>query len=273
MKKIPNSRRKLDAELARCCERGQSVQLVRTSMADAIIGQLLDGGVVKGGCALKFRFGYTKTRFTTDLDTARNQDINGFIDKLGLALNTGWNGFTGTIVERNAARPEGIPPSYIMRPFDIKLAYNGKSWMTVPLEVGHDEIGDTSEPDYFISDEMVALFTKLGFPAPKPIPIMPLHHQIAQKLHALTGLNSVRAHDLVDLQLLMKHGDVDFRKTKAVCERLFLSRKMQTWPPSIVKGENWEGLYNHAKEDLPVLQTIDEAIVWGNKLIKRITEA
>jgi hypothetical protein len=70
-----------------------------------------------------------------------------------------------------------------MQPFEAKLSYNGKSWLTVPLEVGHNEIGDADEPDFKVANDIVVLFEKVGSPAPSPIPCMALHHQIAQKLH------------------------------------------------------------------------------------------
>lgn len=273
MTKIPNSRRNLDLALERLHGRGREAQQARTSMANVIVGQLLPCGVVKGGSALKLRYGYANTRFTTDLDAARDEDLEIFIDELAASLESGWNGFTGTIAEREPAHPTGVPEGYVMQPFDIKLAYNGKSWVTVPLEIGHDEIGDTDEPDHSISEDMVDLFTQLGFPAPRPVAIMSLHHQIAQKLHGLTGENSARAHDLVDLQLIAAHDDIDMPRTKEACVRLFASRRKQVWPPTIVKGRDWDEIYDHAKEDLPVLPTVDEAIVWGNRLVMTISEA
>lgn len=30
-----------------------------------------------------------------------------------------------------------------MQPFEIKLSYEGRHWLTVPFELGHDEIGST----------------------------------------------------------------------------------------------------------------------------------
>ena len=35
-----------------------------------------------------------------------------------------------------------------MQPYDVKLSYLGKSWVTVPLEVGHNEIGTGWESLY-----------------------------------------------------------------------------------------------------------------------------
>ncbi len=44
-------------------------------MANIVVGQLLPGGAVKGGSAIKLRFGEGVTRFTTDLDVAWANDL------------------------------------------------------------------------------------------------------------------------------------------------------------------------------------------------------
>jgi hypothetical protein len=243
---------------------------VRTVIANTIIGQLLPRGTVKGGTSLKFRYGDKATRFTRDLDAARVEDIDTFLTNLDAKLKSGWNGFTGRIVRKEPAHPKDVPGEYIMQPFEIKLEYNGKSWVTVPLEVGHDEIGDTNDPDYYISSDIVTLFDQLGFPAPSPIALMPIPHQIAQKLHALSGEGSERAHDLIDLQIIVSNEEVDYALTKNACTRLFDSRKLQAWPPTITRGDNWDSLYAAQSESLDVLATIDEAVVWTNYLIRRI---
>ncbi|ACV21339.1 protein of unknown function (DUF1814) [Slackia heliotrinireducens DSM 20476] len=242
----------------------------RTTIANAIVGQLLPSGVVKGGTALKLRFGNSATRFTTDLDTARSESLDRFIDELSERLDEGWEGFTGRIVTRTPASPADVPHRYVMQPFDVKLSYAGRAWCTVPLEVGHNEIGDACEPELSMSPDVAEMFTLLGFPEPGPIPLMPLHHQIAQKLHGLSEPNSKRAHDLVDLQLISKHGSVDLRKTRETCERLFAYRKAQPWPCEIRCGTGWGELYASAAADLPVLQDLNDAIEWANELIHAI---
>lgn len=49
-----------------------------------------------------------------------------------------------------------------MRQSDIKLSYNGKSWMTVPIEVWHNEIGDVDDPDMIVPVEVSKVFESLG---------------------------------------------------------------------------------------------------------------
>lgn len=61
-------------------------------------------------------------------------------------------------------------------------------------------------------------------------------------------------------------------KSRARCGRL-VHRRMQSWPPTIVKGSGQDELYQNAKGNLPVLQTADEAIFWANELIARIEES
>ena len=82
-------------------------------MANAIVGQMLSDGVVKGGSSLKLRYGDANTRFTTDLDTAYRQEIDNFISTLEGRLRDGWSDFSGRIIKRSQARPEGVPIEYV----------------------------------------------------------------------------------------------------------------------------------------------------------------
>lgn len=272
MPKRPNSRRNLDIAIERIAGRGRDFVQARTIMADAVVAQMLPDGAVKGGSALKLRFGDEGTRFSEDLDTARVSDIEEYVGELSDALESGWQGFTGTVVRREPATPAGVPTNYVMQPYDVKLSYLGKSWATVPLEVGHNEIGDAEEPDMVVPQDAARLFEALGFDPPSAIPVMRLSHQISQKLHGLSEEGSRRAHDLVDLQLIFQKGDVDFTETRSTCERLFAYRGQQAWPPVVKVGANWESLYAEAAEGLAVIQDVPEAVEWVNLLIKAIAE-
>ena len=57
-----------------------------------------------------------------------------------------------------------------------------------------------------LPSEIVQIFSKLGFPDPEPIPLMPLKYQVAQKLHGLTAKDSDRVRDVIDLQLIARAG-------------------------------------------------------------------
>lgn len=179
MIKLPNSRRNLNVATEQLVGRGQSFIEARIIMTDAIVAQLLPDGAVKGGSSLKLRFGDSMTRFSVDLDTARQSDIETYIARLDNALALGWEGFSGVIVKRRPATPNGVPEGYIMQHYDVKLSYLGKSWITVQLEVGYNEIGDADDKEMIIPTDASKLFQALGFPPLQPVPVMALHHQIA----------------------------------------------------------------------------------------------
>lgn len=273
MGKKPNSMRHLDDAIRRSCGGAMDEFIhVRTVMANAIVANLLPNGVIKGGSAIKMRFGDAKTRFTTDLDTATSTDPEVYAEQLNEALRKGWEGFSGRVVKREPARPEKVPEEYVMQPYDVKLTYLGKAWCTVPLEVGHNEIGDADFPAWTELTDATALFESLGFPALGNVPLMSLEHQVAQKLHAFTSVGD-RARDLVDLQLIFSRASVDVQKTRQICERLFAYRKAQAWPAKVAKQEGWDSLYQAQVSGLAVLQVVDEAIDWANELIEEIANA
>ena len=271
--KKPNSRRNLDVALLHAFGTEQNAFHARNLMANAIVGQMLPSSVVKGGSALSLRFGDAGTRFTSDLDTARNNDLEEFISQLASNLAKGWEGFSGRVVPLSPAQPKNVPFHYVMQPFDVKLTYNTKSWFTVRLEVGHNEIGDADMVEYGLAEDVAALFEKVGLPISESSPLMALHHQIAQKLHGVTEPDSKRAHDLIDLQIIINREKVDYAKVKQTCIRLFNYRQMQTWPPTVVKNEGWGDLYQAQLRGNNVLADIDEAVLWANELVSKIDDA
>lgn len=271
--KLPLSRRHLDMAIERLASRFGAAQRIRRAVANTILAQLMPDCVIKGGSSLKFRYGDIATRVTKDLDAAQGADIDVFIARLDDALHDGWYGFTGHVVKREPATPDGVPPAYVMQPFDVKLEYNRKPWVTVRLEMGANEVGDTLEADFTLAPDITEMFAALGLPQPKPVPLMKLHHQVAQKLHGLTDQTQTRPHDLVDLQLIFSQNAPDLALVRKTCERLFAHRRRQSWPASVSAGDSWEAGYEAAKYDLPVKPTVAEAIDWVNDLIDKIAQA
>ena len=65
MTKKPNSMRHLDDAIRRSCGgAAQDYMRLRTCMANAIVAQILPDGVVKGGSAIKMRYGDAATSST-----------------------------------------------------------------------------------------------------------------------------------------------------------------------------------------------------------------
>lgn len=270
--KRPNSRRNLDIALERLTGKSDFIAK-RAVVANAIVAQMLPDSSVKGGSAIKMRLGDGTTRFTTDLDVARASSLEDFARHLESTLHIGWEGFTGTLIKERQAHPKNVPPQYVMQPFSVKLSYHSRPWLTVELEVGHDEIGDADNPDFIIPTDANVILEALGFPPIGPIPVMPLHHQIAQKLHAVSEPGSMRAHDLIDLQLIDAAYSGDHSDVKKTCIRLFTYRKRQSWPPSIDNNPAWGKAYVDQLPKGNLLRTAEEATIWANDLIKKIDAA
>lgn len=242
------------------------------AMALVVVGQMLPAGAIKGGSAMALRYGRA-TRFTTDLDAARSSTLADFIGDFEERLRNGWAGFTGRLVERTPPKPAGVPATYVMQPFDVKLDYRGKPWRTVTFELGHNEIGDADEPEIALAGDLADLFESVGLPRPEPVPVMRSDHQIAQKLHAATAAGSERAHDLIDLQLLEREEDLDLDLVRETCARLFAYRGGHEWPPVVVVNAGWDTLYETAAAGVKVLPDAEAAAVWANGFIRRIDAA
>ncbi len=265
--------RHLDDAIRRACGGSTSEYIrARTLMANAIVASMLPDGVIKGGSAIKMRFGDTETRFTIDLDAATATKPKKYAELLNEALAQGWEGFSGRVVPRNPAMPKGVPSDYVMQPFDVKLTFVGKPWCTVPLEVSHNEIGDAENPEWKESTQVAYLFEAVGMPTPGRAPLMPLSFQIAQKLHALSN-GGDRVRDLVDLQLIMNKATVDLTEVKHICLRLFNYRHTHAWPPAVQEKTGWADLYREQADGLPVIQQVSEAVEWVNNFISTIDES
>ena len=201
-------------------------------------------------------------------------DLDSFLKDIRAKLKLGWNGFAGEVVVLKQASPRGIPFEYVMQPCAVHLSYLGTPWRVVDMEIGHNEIGDADAFDLIPVPNEIALLTEyLCFPELGEVRAMKLEYQVAQKLHGATERGSKRAHDLIDLQLIISQEDIDMAATAAVCRELFRYRRKQPWPTSVVKNENWEAAYADQKGNLNVLPTVDEAIAWANELIASIDRA
>jgi len=174
-----------------------------------------------------------------------------------------------------------VPRDYQPHRFTVKIDYCGASFGTVTVEVAIEEVGGLEQPESVASHEADDWFAELGLAQPEPVPVLPLAHQIAQKLHACTapdadGNINERAHDLVDLQLAYDVYDGELRHIREVAVRLFASRNGHLWPPTVTARDGWEQRYDRETDrvgGLDVVADLAAAMTWANKLVRRIDEA
>lgn len=241
-------------------------------LAHTVVGQMLPVGAVKGGAAMYFRYG-NASRFSVDLDVSQALAVTVFHEVFQERLAEGWGGFTGTITERAKARPEGVPSQHVLQPYAINLFYEGSKWPhTITFELSRDELDSTAAPEHDLSPNTIELFEALGLPDPAPVPLVPIIHQVAQKLHAVTLADTERAHDLIDLQLLLGTRIVDMADLATTTRRLFELRGTHPWPAVVEPTSRWAALYQAALEGMnpeePAVQVVvtslESAVEWAN---------
>lgn len=229
--------------------------------------------LVKGGASLELRRGIPESRTSKDLDAVIRGDIATVYERLADAGADGWEGFTATFTAPVAFEVPGL----VGKPHRLtaKLAYQGKPFVSVPIEISPIEAGNAEEFDTVSSDAL----TLVGVSESVAVPCMTLPWQIAQKIHACTEpveapRTNDRARDLVDLQLLEALTvDDSLAETDAACRAVFEARGKHAWPPTLVVQPGWDVIYVRALEGLESIRLaadLDEAIVRVQGFIDRI---
>lgn len=101
---------------------------------------------------------------------------------------------------------------------------------------------------------------------------MLLAHQVAQKIHAVTG-GGDRVRDLIDLQLIVGRSELALDEVRRVCARPLSYRRVQEWPPTVACREGWGRACAEQASGLSVRGSVEEAGEWANGLIGAIDGA
>jgi hypothetical protein len=189
------------------------------------------------------------------------------LNRLDEALRHGHGDFVATRTEVEPVADTGA------QRLDVKLAYRGRSWATVRLEIAEAEGVAGREIDRVPGKPL----DSLGLDVPAEVPCVSVRYQIAQKLHASTEVSGPdrtndRFRDLIDLLLL--EGLVDdegWPAVRAACEELFMLRDKRPWPPDVTVFASWPDGYTALASELafPVLD-VNEAAGAVRGLITRI---
>lgn len=213
--------------------------MVIAAMLDTVRGA--DGEplfLIKGGVAMELRLAL-RARATQDLDAVFRAAAGEMIERLDDALEAGHAGFTAS---RTAAREIGETRAIRV---GVKLAYRGRPWATVPLEISSAEGHSGAEFERVPARPL----DPLGIEVPAEVPCVSLRYQIAQKLHACThvfddGPANSRFRDLVDLLLLREFlAPADLPQVREACVETFELRATHQWPPAVAIGAGWAPAY------------------------------
>lgn len=124
------------------------------------------------------------------------------MEKFDAILSENWGSisFERTQIEEIRVPSKRVKP----RRFNLLLKVNGKTWRSVPVEISPDE----GRAGTIIEEFPAPKLSAFGIPTPDWLASLSLSYQIAQKVHAATGLHNPpeyvnnRASDVVDLLLL-----------------------------------------------------------------------
>jgi hypothetical protein len=194
--------------------------------------------LIKGGVAMELRLDL-RARATQDLDAAFRAAADELVERLDDALEAGHGDFTAS---RTAI--EEIGETQAIR-VGVKLAYRGRPWGTVPVEISSAE-GRSGEEIERVPTRSLG---PLGLDGPAEIACVSLRYQIAQKLHACTqifedGSANDRFRDLIDLLLLRGLTTQTLMpKVRAACVETFELRATHPWPPTVPPAAGWADAY------------------------------
>jgi hypothetical protein len=212
---------------------GRYQRWINTIIISAVLDRVRDEDgeplfTLKGGAAMELRLGLS-ARASKDYDAAFRARAEDMLDALDRALAEDWHGF-----QLQRAEPEPIRKTGSIR-LNIRLAYKGKSWGTVQLEVAPAEGEAGQEVDRIPARPL----DPVQIEGPERIACVSVRYQIAQKIHACTevypdGRENDRFRDLIDLQLLRGLvEDGGLPAVRAACQEIFELRGKHAWPPEV----------------------------------------
>jgi hypothetical protein len=218
---------------------GRYQRWISTQIISAVLDRVRDEDgeplfTLKGGAAMELRLGLD-ARASKDYDAAFRARAEDMLDALDRALAEDWHGF-----QLQRTEPESVRNTRAMR-MNIRLAYKGKSWGTVQLEVAPAEGEAGQEVDRVPARPL----DPVQIEGPERIACVSVRYQIAQKLHACTevypdGRENDRFRDLIDLQLLRGLLDEDrLPAVRAACQEIFELRATHPWPPAVTIRSSW----------------------------------
>lgn len=257
---------------------GVAAGRLRRWLGFMVVAGMLDGArhgddgeplfLVKGGVAMELRFDIG-ARATKDFDTAFRESMEVVTDHLDPALRAGHGDFTATRTEFEPVKDTGAIRC------EIKLAYRGKSVITVKMEVAAVEGGMGHDIDHVPAKAL----DHVGLTGPETIPCVAVRWQIAQKLHACTEVldtkENDRFRDFIDLQLLEELiAEDEWAAVKAACLDVFDGRGKHAWPPTVIVFEGWDAGYRALAEDTGFgVVDVGDAAAAVTQLIGRINDS
>lgn len=258
-------------------ERGVAPKRVRDWISYMILGGHLEGQgtdavgprfILKGAVAMEMRLS-AQGRATKDIDLIVDK-VEG--EELVTALRTGLEGEHQGFSFRVKGEPHTMPNDTIR--IGVVLAYRGRSWGTVQVDLSRAKRGET-EVDLVDPLDL----EPFGLETPPALPCLSLRYQVAQKIHAMTKptIEPARANerfrDLVDL-LLLKELAPDLAGIRTACVKVFEDRGTHEWPPDLDPPSFWEEPFRALAQEVRLPGgSLEDAVREARTFIRQVEAA
>jgi hypothetical protein len=191
---------------------------------------VLENYDLKGGVALEFRFA-EGARATKDIDIGVPGERQKRVLVFQEAVALGFDDFTFQL----KGKPLNMEKVDAMR-LELAIRYRTRAWQTIDVDLGQ---AGTGEVDFVVP--VIRGMVDMGLRVPSPVRCLNLSEQVAQKLHACTGLYSQgRARDVLDILLIDMLGGMDIAAVRAAAVTVFAARATHDFPPTIRIPVEWQ---------------------------------
>jgi len=264
---------------------GRLAWLIASTVVTAKLQQVLDDAgngrfLLKGGTLLQHRLSPV-SRATRDLDGMVRGDIEDFLVHLDDRLREPW----GPIEFRRGVATPISMPTMVIKPqrFDMSLLLRGRVWRKITVEVSPDEGNATSSHEEFPAPSLAGF----GLPTPERLIGLSMGYQVAQKVHAASGLHDPplfinnRPRDVVDLllikELIHATGNPDEDEITSAIVDIFeargreaeaLGRPVQEWPARISVHSHWGKDYTDAADSVGITIKLADAVAQLNEWLE-----
>lgn len=223
---------------------------------------------VKGGVALELRL-HPTPRATDDIDLVIHAagDLMQALDRSLIMENGEPRVHGGFSFQRKGAARDLMNGAWRT---EVTVRYEGSAWNTISVDVAREEIPDVA-PEYLDAIDL----SPLKLPGPNVVPCLPLHHQLAQKIHGMTqpprkNERNERAKDLVDV-LLIQDSLGDMTEIRNVCVTVFEKRGTHAWPPQLEVPEHWRDEFGKLISEYGMtIESLEAGVRDARDLIVRI---
>jgi hypothetical protein len=193
---------------------------------------------------MELRLG-SQARATQDVDVVFRGAPADLLDALDEAFMEPYSGFE---LSREGESTYIGPTS--TRRQAIKIAFHGRAWQTLTLEIARPEGRGGGDPEIVTAAIGIHQF---GLDSPHRVAVMAIRYQMAQKVHAVTerpaDRENARYWDLIDL-LLLRDLLKDLAPVREACVEVFENRATHAWPPGLIVPDSWRAPYEAEAQEL-----------------------